>query len=42
MATKQSDHIANAIKSTDVNTSPYEWMHIKNLFTDDYFKINPT
>lgn len=39
MATKQSDHIANAINSTNINTSPYEWMHITNLFTDDYFKL---
>ena len=39
MTTSISSHIASAILNTDVHSSPYEWMHIENIFPDEYFKL---
>lgn len=39
MGSTQSKHIASAIRNTGMNSDPYEWMHIRSIFPDDYFKL---
>ena len=39
MTTKISKHIASAISNTKVTMDPYEWMHIENIFPEDYYKL---
>lgn len=37
MTTPISEHIANAISNTYIESVPYEWMHIRDIFPSDYY-----
>lgn len=38
MPSSNSSHIASAIRNTILNSEPYEWMHIRKLFSKEYYQ----
>jgi len=39
MTTSNTKYIVNALQKSNINILPYEWMHIENIFSDEYYKL---